>query len=331
MNLTTFRDRWVGFGRSRRGKAMTKASRWLILLGVLGYLGFELSSIGWVEIWRALPTDPLFYVLFLVLYFSLPLAEVFIYRFTWKFRIARSFPAFVKKRIYNKEIIGYSGEVYLFSWARRNVAVGDRRILETIRDNNIVSSVASTFVASALLAVFLYEGAINVGDWIESANMYYLAGGALVLSVLAVLGIRFRRFLFSMPARTALVIFGVHVLRLVVGQGLQILQWEVAVVEVSWQAWFTLAAASIIVSRIPVLPNRDLVFLGAGVELSHVMSAPAAAIASMLLVTTVLGKVLNLVLFATAGFYDRMVTGPNGEGGLERVLEEQSSDEPVPA
>ncbi len=333
MGFTSLHSWWTGFAQSKQGRLVVQVARGLFLLGILAYLAFELSKIGWGEIWRALPTNPLFYVLFLVLYFSLPLAEVFIYRVTWDFKVWASFPTFVKKRIYNKDVIGYSGEVYFYAWARKNLGLGDREILTTIRDNNIVSSVASTLVAVALVAIFLYEGAINVSDWFGRANTYYLAGGALVLALLAVLAIRFRRYLFSMPAKTALLIFGIHVVRLVVGQALQIWQWEVAVPEVTWQAWFTFSAASIIVSRIPIVPNRDLLFIGAGVELSQVMNIPEAAIAGMLLATSVLGKLLNFVLFGAVSLFNRFADVqpvPGVQVDADAFAEATTAEEPLP-
>lgn len=312
VSLKNIRDFWVRTSQSGRGRALTRLVRWLFLAGILAYLAIQLGRIGWIEIWRALPTNPLFYVLFLMIYFSLPLAEQLIYRITWRFPFRSSLPAFIKKRIYNKEVIGYSGEVYFFTWARRNLTLGDREILKTIRDNNVISSFSSTIVALALLAVFAYEGNIGVSDWIGDANAYYLAGGAVVFLILGTLAIRFRRYLFSMPLKVAFLIGGIHVIRLGVGQTMQILQWEVAVPDVTWQAWFTLAAVSIVVSRIPLVPNRDLIFIGAGVEFSHFMNTPAAEIASMLLVTSVLGKILNLVLFGAVSMRrDGTRTGVN--------------------
>ena len=79
-----------------------------------------------------------------------------------------------------------------------------------------------------------------------------------------------------MAAKTALLIFGVLLVRLIVGQVLQIGMWAVAMPEVSLPVWFTFAAASIIVSRIPFVPNRDLIFLGLGVSLSGVVGISEA-------------------------------------------------------
>ncbi len=85
---------------------MLTGLRWLFTGGVIAYLAYELTTIGWSEIWRAMPTAPLFYFFFLLIYFSLPFTEIFIYRVTWTYNMRSSVWAFLKKRIYNKDVLG---------------------------------------------------------------------------------------------------------------------------------------------------------------------------------------------------------------------------------
>ena len=287
------KTKWTRFVESKRGRRVLQGARAVFMLGIFAYLVYELRDVSWSVIGVALPTNPLFYLIFLLLYFLLPVAECFIYRITWTFEAWKSLPAFIKKRIYNNDVLGYSGEVYFYTWARKNVGLSDREILKTIRDQNVVSSAASTMIAMVLVAVFLYIGQINVTEWIGPQETSYLVGGAVVTLLLAALVIRLRRYLFSMAAKTALLIFAVHIVRLIVGQALQIGMWAVAMPEVSLPVWFTFAAASIIVTRIPFIPNRDLIFLGLGVSLSGVVGISEAGVFAMLGAITVMGKVIN--------------------------------------
>ncbi len=296
---------WMQFLESKRGRRVLQGARVVFMLGIFAYLVYELRDVSWSEIGAALPTNPLFYLIFLLLYFLLPVAESFIYRITWTFEAWKSFPAFVKKRIYNNDVLGYSGEFYFYTWARKNVGLSDREILKTIRDQNVVSSAASTMIALVLVAVFLYIGQINVTEWIGPQETSYLVGGAVVTLLLAALAIRLRRYLFSMAAKTALLIFAVHIVRLIVGQALQIGMWAVAMPEVSLPVWFTFAAASIIVSRIPFIPNRDLIFLGLGVSLSGVVGISEAGVFAMLGAITVMGKVINVLFFSALSVLGR--------------------------
>lgn len=312
--------KWTRFLESKQGRRTTKALQVVFVLGVIAYLFYELRDIKWADAWVALPTNPLFYLIFLVLYFLLPVAEVVLYRITWAFDAWKSFPAFIKKRIYNKDVLGYSGEVYFYSWARKNVGLSDMDILKTIRDQNIVSSVASTAVAVVLVIIFLYMGEVRISEWIEQQETTYLIAGAVLVVLLGVLAVRLRRYLFSMAFKTALLIFSIHIVRLVIGQALQIGMWAVAMPEVLLRVWFTYAALSIIITRIPIIPNRDLLFLSFGVSLSGVVGISEAGVFAMLAAITVLGRVVNVLFFAGLSVLD---------GKQKGVL--PSADPPAPA
>lgn len=107
------------FFKTERGKTILKWSRRVINAAVLVWLVYQLSNIGWISVWQSLPVQPLFYILFLLLFVQLPLFEVLIYRLIWTFDTLKSIPVFLLKRVYNKDVIGYSGEVYFFAWAKK--------------------------------------------------------------------------------------------------------------------------------------------------------------------------------------------------------------------
>jgi hypothetical protein len=59
----------------------------------------------------------------------------------------------------------------------------------------------------------------------------------------------------------------------------------------------TLLAVQIMITRIPLLPSRDLIFLGTGIEMSGFINVSTSSMAGMLLASSVLNKILNLVFF----------------------------------
>ncbi len=200
--------------------------------------------------------------------------------------------------------------MYFFAQARKHVNLSDRAIAETIRDNNIISSVASTTLAAGLLLVFLRYGEIRLTDVVETPRTVYLVGGGLVAVLLVPILVRFRRHLFSMEWKTAGLILGIQWVRLSLNQAFLIGMWAAALPGVSLSVWFTYAAVNLMLSRIPFLPNRDLVFMAAGIQMGQQMALATADIASMLMVFAVLGKALNLVLFAGATAYNRWALDP---------------------
>ncbi|NIU02034.1 MAG: hypothetical protein GWN01_14330, partial [Nitrosopumilaceae archaeon] len=112
---------WKALVDSPRSKKIQKVLQRVIIVALIGIIVYQLFLIGWKEVLRSLPTEPLFYILFLVLYVTLPTAETFIYRQVWPISKAKLFKTALIKKIYNDEIVGYSGEFFLFMWARKHL------------------------------------------------------------------------------------------------------------------------------------------------------------------------------------------------------------------
>jgi multisubunit Na+/H+ antiporter MnhB subunit len=309
MSLDPLRRRWASFVASRRGRFVLSSARVVLSLGILGLLAYTLRGIDWQALWAELPANPLFYLLFLLLYLWLPLAEIVAYRVIWPLDAWKSLPVFIKKRIYNREVFQYSGEVYFFAWARKHVDRPAVNVAKDIRDQNIVSSVASTLVALVLVAAFLHLGEWSLTDWVGQQDITIPIGAAVVAVGLFALVIRFRKHILAMAPRTALLILGVHVGRFVFEQVLQIGMWVVAIPEVSLRVWCTYAALSLVISRIPLVTNRDLLFASISIPLAAGMAIPVEAIAALMLVVAGLGKVLT-ILFYTAFTLAGRTTAP---------------------
>jgi long-chain acyl-CoA synthetase len=86
---------------------------------------------------------------------------------------------------------------------------------------------------------------------------------------------------------------------------LLILSWEAVIPDISISVWFTFLAMMIVINRIPFLPSKDLLFLGASIELSRHLEVATDSIAGMLLVYSVLGKIFNLIVFLLINYFGR--------------------------
>jgi hypothetical protein len=279
-----------------------KGLRVAFVLGVVAYLIARLTAIGWAEVWASLPRTPWFYLLFVAMFFALPVSELAVYRLIWGAGMLRSFPVFVRKRVYNSTIIGYSGELYLFVWARQHLGLPDRRIFSTIKDNNILSTLASTSVTVALLLTFVATGQIQAVIRADPGLMAYFLVTTIIGGLLVPVVIRFRRHLIALPAGTALAVLAIHVVRLVAVLGLQAAQWAVVLTHVPFHTWLIFLTAQAVLTRIPFLPNKDLVFLGVGLGMAAIVDAPAAATAGMLLAGGALTQGSNLAMYLLTSF-----------------------------
>lgn len=308
---------WKSLSDNPRAKRIQTVIRRVVIVAIVGVIVYQLFQIGWSEVLRNLPTQPLFYLLFVVLYLVNPVGEVFIYRQIWPIRRWKMFKAFITKRVYNEEVMGYSGEFFLFTWARKYLDVGDKEILKDIRDNNILSAVSSYLVAFSLVGLLVFFGVIDLEDLLGDVHLAYVIGGVLIAVALVIVIVQFRRYVFALALSKAAVIFRIYLSRFMVYHGLMIVQWAVVIPETPLSIWFLFATIIIAVNRIPFLPSRDLIFVWAGIELSRSLDMATAAVAGMLLVSSALKKITNLILFTA-------ISVGNKKRGEEGAVEKSS-------
>ena len=87
-------------------------------------------------------------------------------------------------------------------------------------------------------------------------------------------------------------VFGVHCGRLVAGSVLIALAWHWALPGVPVAMWLLLAAARLLVSRLPLLPNKDLIFANVAI----LLIGRGDALASLIALTAALILLVHVVL-----------------------------------
>lgn len=283
---------------SRRPVKLTlKVLQLLLVGGVVIYLIGRVSEIGWSEVRRSLPESIWFYLLFGVMYLVIPLSELVSYRvMRWPIGVS-SLPMFVRKRVYNYAVMSYSGEAYMFLWAKRHLSFKGRQILSMVKDNNLLSGLASNTFTLLLVAAFFATGQLDTITRAEPDAGSYIAATVLVgvLMVLVVLGLN--RRIMSVPFPMAAKITGIHAARVVLILLLQTAQWAVVFPHVPFLTWMLFLTAQMVLTRLPFLPNQDLMMVGLGMSLTHYVDAPEAAVAGMFLVSGALFQAVNLGSF----------------------------------
>ncbi len=247
---------------------------------ILAYLGSAVVQIGWQEVLAVLPANPLFYLLVAISYMATPVTEYVIFRRWWPLT-PRSVAIFSKKRVLNEAIFGYSGDAYLFVWARK--ALGAREVgagpLAAVKDVAITSALAGNVATLLMLGMALSMGG---GPAVEQAfsgpAMRSVGFGfALVISVsLAIL--LFSARVMSLSARENSIVFVLHCARLLIGSALLLLAWIVALPDVEVGTWIVLGALRMVVTRLPFLPNKELLFAAIGVTLTGAAAPQVAAL-----------------------------------------------------
>jgi hypothetical protein len=288
-----------------QGKGFQTAATWAragLFVAILVYLAIRLSDIGWAAVWQSLPQNIWFYVLFGVIYLILPICDQINYQIILRLNLWQSFPIFLRKRVFNFAVFGYSGEAYFIFWARKHLGLTDRKAFTAVKDSNILSGLVSNSVTVILLIVFLITGQLkSVLDAVPNMTTY-IAGGALATIILLPVVIRFRQHLVSLPVKTALLVILVHVIRIVLIQGLTALQWSVALPLVPFSVWLLFLTAQMVLTRIPFLPNQDLALLTLGLSMTGFVNAPSAAVAAMFVAAGALTQLAHLVVYVLTSF-----------------------------
>lgn len=260
-----------------------RGRRWPAALGAIvtalmvAGLARELLNDGLAGLARSAPASPLFYLFFAGLYLSLPVADFLIFRHLWGIPWT-GLAATVKKRVANEVILSYSGEAYFYSWARANArmvaapfgAVKDVSILSAMAGNaaTLLLMAASVPLAGALLP----PGMLGAAGW-----------SALLVAGTSAPFFLFRRRVFSLNGHELRWIFQAHFLRIAAGALLIGLAWSAAMPDMGIGIWLLLAAGRLLVSRLPLVPNKDLLFanlavavIGPGERLSELIAFTGA-------------------------------------------------------
>ena len=326
--MTSLARKWIklrnqaaSFFESQKGNLILKILHYLILAGVLVWLGYKLYQVGWQEVLQHLPVNPAFYMIYPLLYLSNPIVQITIYRCTWEFNVLKSVPAFLIKRIMNAEVLGYSGEVYFFAWLKNEISVKSRKIVEVLRDYNIISAGSTNIMSILLLSGYLIFGQLELSHLMEDLNLLYFGAGAVIVIVFFALAYRFRKYLYSTSLKMTLFVGGMHMVRMLSGLFVQIILWSIAIPEVPLNIWITYTALAVIVSRIPI-SNKQLIFVGLGVGMSGNLGVSEAAIFGLFGSIAALEKLTSFLLFtvfAISGRFGSMMDEEKAEYKMLRA------------
>ncbi len=283
------------------------ALRLLFLAAVAAYLLDRLTALGWAEVVAGVPRQASFYLLFVLIFLAVPASEWLAYGRSW-FRLApagrywRAFPVFVRKRIFNTALFDFSGDLMLAGWARSAFKLPFRTALETVKDNYILATSTSAALAASVIALYLATGRRAALFRLDDTATLSLAAGAMLLPLVWPVALIFRRNILALSGAEARAVVGIYGARFVIVQLLLLLQWHLVLPGVALQTWFGFLVVHIVLTRVPVLPAKDLLFLGAGIGLASAVGLPEAAVAGMLLATSALTHLSNLVLFVLTSF-----------------------------
>jgi hypothetical protein len=243
--------------------------RWLapaISLAILIAVLFALRDLPLAEIRDAVPSSPPFWAVFVLCYFTPVILDWAIFRYLWGIP-ASGFVALLRKLVSNDLLFGYVGEVYFYSWARKKMKMVASPF-GAVKDTAILSALAGN-VATLIMMGFAYPLVQQLQFHVISERLR-VSETMLWVSIFMVVGIPtlaiiFGNRLFSLTRAQLLVVGALQMTRVVATTGLSALAWSLALPEVAFGEWIVLATIRLIISRLPFVSQKDIVFAGIAV------------------------------------------------------------------
>lgn len=247
----------------------------LISLALLVVVAVQLRGVEPRDVFGMIPARPLFWAVFAAWYLSGPASEWLIYRRLWGIPPA-GIGALMRKMVSSELLLGYLGEVQFYGWVRGRLNLAAAPF-GAIKDVTILSALTGNIVTLAMLACawpLVFSGELALG----MQSTFLSLGVVLVSSFLILL---FRNKLFSLPRADLRFITLVHLARIAAQVGLGALLWHLVLPAVSIELWLVLSTLRMLISRLPLVPNKDVVFAG----LAAFLLAGHFEIASLLAMT----------------------------------------------
>jgi hypothetical protein len=278
---------WFGPTARFASRAFTAALVVLLL--------WKLTQLGWARLWRERPVSLLFYALLLLSYFVQPLGEWIVFRRLWRGPIP--FMVCLRKRVLSNAVFSYSGEAYLFLWARKHLSLPHATLLHAVKDSSLLSGAASLVVLLTLLAGLGLDGAWRLPALTRDFSLFYWVIASVPVFTAAAF-LFARRRITALSGRDVAFVFSVHLLRNLATQLLQVMLWVVALPGVPLPAWLNFLAARLLVMQISFLPSGNLFQLTAGIGLAGAIGLPQLPVTAVLLFSAAAFQGLHFLVLA---------------------------------
>lgn len=226
----------------------------ILTLATVAMIIVAAGQLSLQTIMAMLPTNPIFWISFALLYMLIPLSEWVIFHRLWGMP-ATGIVALTRKNVANEIVLGYLGEAKFYTWARQNVRL-ETAPFGAIKDVALLSAMVGNLVTLVMLILawpLLKTSEIGLDLRSTMLSLAVVLGSSIVILL-------FRRKLFSLPRSELQFISLVHLVRVVGGLVLTAFVWHLALPGLDGSAWLLLATLRMLVTRLPLIANKDLVF-----------------------------------------------------------------------
>jgi hypothetical protein len=289
--LPNFVERTVERVPLRLRKTLRRALS-LAFFVVIGFVLYrQLSDTDWAAVLSSVPDSPWFYVIFLVRYLNVPITDALSYSAVWTRNLFRYFGVFLMKRMINSSFSAGSGDVYFLLWTVKTLRVTYWQAFSAGKDVTLLSAAAANAVAVVVLGGYLAFGDLSLMESVRPGVLGLVIGVILVTAVLSLFVVRFRGRVLGISDNVMWRVLGYHGARSIARIVLLGLQWTVGLPGASFPDWISLLIVDLLVSRTPLVPAREFLFLSLALSLASTIDAPEAQVTALFLTDTALMQV----------------------------------------
>lgn len=261
------------------GRNWTRWAGPVVSLLILGAVTYRLRWLDYRTLRSLLPSSLLFWLVFSTYYLAGPASEWIIFRRLWSLPI-QGFGALLRKLVSNEILLGYLGEVYFYAWARRNTRITTAPF-GAIKDVAILSALTGNLFTLMMVAVSapLFRS-LHLG-----VNSTAFVASTIFLLASPVVALLFRKRLFTLPRHELWFVTGIHVARILGSMLLAAEMWHLLLPSVALSWWLLLGTLRQLLSRLPFLPDKDVVFAGLA---SFLVGSDLQIVSAMTLMATLI-------------------------------------------
>jgi hypothetical protein len=225
-----------------------------ISLLLLFVVAIECRRMDMTSLRQLLPTGAVFWLVFAANYLAGPIGDWLIFRRLWRIPWS-GLGALIRKLVTNELVLGYLGEAQFYAWVRTHMSVAP---FGAIKDVALLSALVGNVATVVLLACcWPLVASVEIGIETPSAA---LSLGAALLSSCAIFV--FRQKLYTLPSGQLRFIAMIHAARTVVSLVLIAVLWHLVLPQIALRLWLVMSAFRMLVSRLPFVPNNEIVFAG---------------------------------------------------------------------
>jgi hypothetical protein len=289
---------------ARWGKVTLHVLRWIVPIFLLAFLGYSLTQVGWGHVWDARPRALGFYLVLLLQFFIQPVADLVIYRNLLGIGQPLPLSVMLRKRFLNSVMLDYSGEAYFFFWAKRKLDLKKGILLHAVKDSNVLSAGAGLAILCLILLTLVAGGDVKLPAFLPGKLWTFVSIGSLPIVLCIALVVGGRRVTALSRGEIAAT-FAIHIARSVAVLSLEFALWWLSGALPSTLVCLEFVALRLLLTRLPFVPSKDLLFVGVGMAAAGLMNLSAPKVAAVLVTITAFTQLQELVLVGLPWFFEQ--------------------------